>query len=273
MRLFTQLCSRRVLSTFQRSHAPSSLRLYPLSPTTRFFSSNHHHLQRWVRHPQTNGGPQKKGFLKFLDNVSPNAIFTGILAINGVVFVMWYMSGQRLQHQRDPSALKWMFQNFACSWAHVKAGRVWTLVTNCFSHKDAAHILFNGLTFYFMAKPVLHMLGSRHFVILYLGSGIVSNLISIGFSNIIEGRDNPSIGASACNYSVISFLACVAPKMTFQFYGIIPVPAWLAVSGIFAYDTYSTVSKNRTETNTVGHVAGLLCGIGYFLFRRNRMFL
>ena len=32
--------------------------------------------------------------------------------------------------------------------------------------------------------------------------------------------------------------------MTFQLYGIIPIPAWLVVSGIFAYDTYSTVAKN-----------------------------
>jgi hypothetical protein len=29
--------------------------------------------------------------------------------------------------------------------------------------------------------------------------------------------------------------------MTFQLYGIIPIPAWLVVSGIFAYDSYSTI--------------------------------
>lgn len=46
----------------------------------------------------------------------------------------------------------------------------WTLVTSCFSHKDISHILFNGFTFYFMARPVLHILGSGQFLILYLGS-------------------------------------------------------------------------------------------------------
>lgn len=30
--------------------------------------------------------------------------------------------------------------------------------------------------------------------------------------------------------------------MTFQLYGIIPIPAWLAVTGIFAYDTYSAIN-------------------------------
>jgi hypothetical protein len=44
-------------------------------------------------------------------------------------------------------------------------------------------------------------------------------------------------------YSVISLLACVAPTMTFQLYGIIPIPAWLAVTGLFSYDLYSTLSN------------------------------
>jgi len=44
-------------------------------------------------------------------------------------------------------------------------------------------------------------------------------------------------------YSIVSLLACVAPKMTFQLYGIIPIPAWLAVGGLFAYDFYSTMSR------------------------------
>ncbi|KAK2466498.1 hypothetical protein APHAL10511_002140 [Amanita phalloides] len=244
-----------------------------LRPGTRFFSSNRQFLQRWVRHPHDNHHPKKNGFLSFLDGIPQNTIFNGILVINGVVFAMWYMSSQRLERQRDASAYKWMFNNFVSSWAHVKAGHVWTLVTACFSHKDLAHILFNGFTFFFMAKPVLQMLGSGQFAVLYLGSGVVASLVSMAYSNLIVGRDKGSMGASASIYSTISFLACVAPRMTFQLYGIIPIPAWLVVSGIFAYDTYSTLTKNRTQTDTVGHIAGLLSGVGYFLFRRNRMFL
>ncbi|KAF8639991.1 hypothetical protein AX17_001237 [Amanita inopinata Kibby_2008] len=186
---------------------------------------------------------------------------------------MWYMASQKVQYQRDVAAYRWMVDNFITSWGHVKSGRIWTLVTSCFSHKDFAHILFNGFTFFFMAKPVLHMLGSGQFLLLYLGSGVAANLVSMGYSNILEGRDKGSIGASAAIYSVISFLACVAPRMTFRLYGIIPIPAWLVVTGIFAYDTYSTVAKNRSQIDTVGHVAGLASGVGYFLFRRSRMFL
>jgi hypothetical protein len=51
----------------------------------------------------------------------------------------------------------------------------------------------------------------------------------------------PLTSIAAAIYSIVSFLACVAPRMTFQLYGIIPIPAWLAVTGIFAYDTYSAI--------------------------------
>lgn len=44
-------------------------------------------------------------------------------------------------------------------------------------------------------------------------------------------------------FSITSLLACVAPTMRFHLYGIIPIPAWLAVSGLFAYDFYSTLSN------------------------------
>jgi len=60
--------------------------------------------------------------------------------------------------------------------------------------------------------------------------------------------------------------------MTFQLYGIIPIPAWLIVSGIFAYDSYTTIKDTSGSTDSVGHIGGLLAGVGYFLARRYRIF-
>lgn len=39
--------------------------------------------------------------------------------------------------------------------------------------------------------------------------------------------------------------------MTFQLYGIIPIPAWLVVSGIFAYDSYNTL-KDTVSREPIG---------------------
>ncbi|KAG6812659.1 hypothetical protein H0H92_001609 [Tricholoma furcatifolium] len=94
----------------------------------------------------------------------------------------------------------------------------------------------------------------------------------MGWHNLIKHRDMPALGASGAVYSVISFLACVAPRMTFMLYGIIPVPAWLAVAGVFAYDSYSAVYDKQKGTAVAAHVGGLLSGMAYFLARRFRVF-
>lgn len=44
-------------------------------------------------------------------------------------------------------------------------------------------------------------------------------------------------------YSIVSLFACVAPTAKFQLYGIVPVPAWILVTGLFSYDLYSTLSN------------------------------
>jgi len=217
----------------------------------------------------------RQPILGFLDRIPKDVVFWGIICINGVVFVMWSLSAQRMKQEGNPKSYKWMIDNFTDSWRNLSEGRVWTPLTSTFSHEGVGHILFNGFTFFFMARPVLSMLGSRRFLFLYLGGGLFSCLTSLVWNTgIKQNKDYASYGASGAIYSVVSFLACVAPKMTFLLYGIIPIPAWLAVGGIFAFDTYSTVHDValRKGTNTAGHVGGLLAGMGYFLTRRFRIF-
>lgn len=257
-----------------RHSQPSVLQVFRhRSFTPPFFSRSVRQLNsRPYPHRQFNQQPKKQPFLHFLDDIPRNTVFWTIITINGLVFVMWFMASQRVKQNRDYSSYKWMVDNFTDSWRNMSSGRIWTLATSCFSHEDVPHILFNGFTFFFMARPVLSILGSRRFIFLYMGGGIFANIASLAWSNFVKHRDNGSHGASAAIYSVVSFLACVAPRMTFQLYGIIPIPAWLAVTGIFAYDTYSAINDKRRTTDTAGHVAGLLAGVGYFLARRLWMF-
>lgn len=42
-------------------------------------------------------------------------------------------------------------------------------------------------------------------------------------------------------YSIVTFYACAAPRTTFLLFAIVPVPAWLCVSGLFLWDTYSSI--------------------------------
>ncbi|KAJ7638624.1 hypothetical protein FB45DRAFT_1023402 [Roridomyces roridus] len=154
-----------------------------------------------------------------------------------------------------------MQKHFKSNWRNLAEGRIWTLLTSQFTHsdRDYSHILFNGFTFYFMAPLTL--------------SGALAELGSIAYKNLWQrGRDPYSCGASAAIYSVLSFLAFSAPRMTLLVYGIIPVPIWLAVGGLFSYDLYRTAADTGGTTNTTAHIGGMLAGAGYFALRRFRRF-
>ncbi|KAL1676442.1 hypothetical protein EV122DRAFT_291837 [Schizophyllum commune] len=164
----------------------------------------------------------------------------------------------------DPSLLASMYKNWTGSWENLKAGRVWTLVTSAFSHSEMGHLFMNMFTFYFMGSAVAQMLGPKHFLTLYIFSAVTSCLGSIAWESYV-GRNSRGLGASGAIDAVLGFLACAAPRMTFMIYGIIPVPAWLAVGGFFAYDVYGTAMDNRPGVGTAAHVTGILTGIAWYL--------
>ncbi|CAK5275751.1 unnamed protein product [Mycena citricolor] len=165
-----------------------------------------------------------------------------------------------------------MRKHFYANWHNISSGRIWTLFTSMFTHNDSdvTHILFNGFTFYFMAPLVLQILGSRRFLFLYLGGGALSELFSIAYDQITTGRDRYSVGASGAIYSILSFLAFTEPRMTLLIYGIVPVPIWLTVTGLFSYETYLTAWDKAGTSNSSGHVGGILSGAGPW---DNRLYL
>ncbi|KAJ7086679.1 hypothetical protein C8R44DRAFT_820785 [Mycena epipterygia] len=240
------------------SRAPS-----PLQWPRRSFSSS---SSRRSHHP---------GYFRFLDDIPQNTVFWGIIGLNVGVFTMSWWARKKLEVERNPSMYIWMQKHFKTNWKNLSAGRIWTLFTSTFTHSDTdiSHILFNGFTFYFLAPLTLSILGSRQFIFLYLGGGAVAELGSIAYKNVFQqGRDPYACGASAAIYSVLSFLAFQSPGATLLLYAIVPVPIWLAVSGLFTYDIYRTAADKGGTTNTSAHVGGILAGAGYFFLRRFRIF-
>ncbi|RPD61898.1 hypothetical protein L226DRAFT_613256 [Lentinus tigrinus ALCF2SS1-7] len=220
-------------------------------------------------------GPWQR-FRQRIDAIPNNVIFWGIMGLNGLVFVSWNLAWIKYQSTGDPSSYLWMRKHFIATASSLSLDRCYTLLTSCFSHEDSMHLLFNGFTFYFMAPHVLGILGNVSFLGLYLGGGIVSSLVGIAWRNYTQkqgqAQRSGAHGASGAIYSVISFFACMAPNATFLLFGIIPMPAWAMVTGIFLYDGYSAVNHQRAGTDTAGHIGGLLAGIGYFLAKRFRIF-
>ncbi|CAE6353425.1 unnamed protein product [Rhizoctonia solani] len=230
-------------------------------------------IRRIARPPRSPfSGGNGSGFLeqwkRRIDRTNPDYIFYAILGVNGLVFLMWGWAQENLQKFRDPEPLRFMFKHFTTSWNNVLEGRIWTLLTACFSHEMTGHLLVNGMSFWFMAPPVMRMLGNSAFLALYLGGGIASSAFSLVWNAVVQHRGGNAHGASGAIYSVISLFACLFPNTTFLLFFIVPVPAWLCVSGIFAWDLYGSLRRRGGMTDSAGHVGGVLAGVAYFLRMR-----
>ncbi|KAJ8469280.1 hypothetical protein ONZ51_g9103 [Trametes cubensis] len=222
--------------------------------------------------PQGPQGPLQR--IRARINAIPSKyIFWGIIGLNGLVFASWQLAHIEYESTRDYSSLVWMRQNFIAAAENLKSGRWWTLVTCCFSHQDTTHLLFNGFAYYFTAPFILSLLGNVGFLGLYLGGGIVSSVAAIAWRNLTNPNAlTGSHGASGAIYAVTSFFACVAPNATFALFGVIPLPAWAFVSGIFLWDGYNALVPSGGRTDHAGHIGGLLSGIGFFIAKRLRIF-
>mgnify|MGYP003387439358 CR=1 FL=1 len=175
-------------------------------------------------------------------------VVNGIMIFNGVVFLGWYKS------ETDYRLRQFMFRNFTVSSDGIlKKFRLHTLLTSCFSHRDGMHLLFNGVCFYSFANTALAMLNPLQFAALFLGSGLVGNIVFlVPWSKILPrnfqsfqsryysrwygdllSTNRLGLGASGAVNGLIMWTVCTFPRSMLYIYGIVPVPAVVAGAGIF----------------------------------------
>jgi len=205
-------------------------------------------------------------FKRWFNNLPGQYVVYGILAINGVVYVGW-MYARDMFRAGQPEMYIQMCKNVLLSWQNIKEGRIWTIITSTFSHSGAAHFLLNAVTFFYMAPPVIQMLGNTSFLALYLIGGISCSVVSLLLNKSVRNRDGASNGASGAIFAVMTFFACVAPRTPFYLFFVVPVPAWAVVGGLFIWDGLSTITDRKTQVDGAGHVGGILAGLAYFVLK------
>ncbi|GAA5863302.1 hypothetical protein JCM3774_000849 [Rhodotorula dairenensis] len=207
------------------------------------------------------------------DSIPAMWIVGTLIALNLAVFAAWNYGYQLAQRFRDASWIRFLQRNFTTSWTNFTQGRVWTLATSAFSHEGTSHILVNMASLFFMAPAVISVLGNSGFLALYFFAGITSSTVSLLFNHFVN-RQNPNYaahGASGATYGAISFFAAAFPRETFLLFFVVPVPAWLCVSGIFAWDLYNGLFRRGGMTDSAGHVGGMLAGVLFFLRKVGRV--
>ena len=128
-------------------------------------------------------------------------------------------------------------------------------------HADLTHLFFNMFTLYFFADVVVYALGSINFILIYVASLIVGNLLSFYFHK--DEYWYSAIGASGAVTGILYAAILLRPDMSlYMFFVPIPIPGYLFGIGYLLYSIYGM--KNRV--GNIGHDAHFGGAIGgYFL--------
>jgi len=156
-------------------------------------------------------------------------------------------------------------QYLALSRATVMA-EPWTILTSMFTHMDFMHLLANMITLYFYGSFLNRITGTRTFLWIYFGGGLLSALAVL----LLSGPMSFTIGASGAVFALGGALAVLVPMLKVFIFPIpVPMPLWVAILIGFLLLAFIP------DVSWQGHLGGLLFGLaaGWYLRGRLRVVL
>lgn len=157
-------------------------------------------------------------------------------------------------------------------------GHVWTPFTYMFVHGSVGHILLNSMMLWFAGKRVQDLYGPRHFVLIYVLSGLIGAALQIVLSAYVLHEPSISlIGASASVMGLIFAYAIAMPReeVTMLLAFVIPVrfSLWglakflLITNSLFAilavFNQLPDWLSGGSQVAYFAHVGGALAGWYY----------
>jgi len=152
------------------------------------------------------------------------------------------------------------FEKYKFNTGAVRRGEQIRLLTSGFLHVNTAHLFFNMLTLYFFAAIVVGLLGTVSFLIIYLGSLILGNLLSFYFHK--DDYNYTAVGASGAVSGILYSAILLQPGMSlYMFFIPIPIPAYIFGIGYLLYSIYGM----RAQNDNIGHDAHFGGAIGGYV--------
>jgi len=152
------------------------------------------------------------------------------------------------------------FEKFKFNIAGILRGEQVRMFTSGFLHVDYSHLLFNMLTLYFFADVVIFEVGVTKFILIYLLSLIVGNLLSLYLHK--DEYHYSAVGASGAVMGVIYSAILLGPLTNTIYF----MPAWLFGLLYLFYSIYGM----RKRVGNIGHdahfggaIAGYLITIAF----------
>ncbi len=146
--------------------------------------------------------------------------------------------------------------------------RPWTILTSMFVHDGFFHIFANMFTLFFFGSSLQRLVGSRRFLLIYFGGGILGGILFI----LLGPQFSIAVGASGAVFALGGALAVMRPNLRVMIFPIpAPMPLWIAVIGIFVILTVLPMANILSRIAWEAHLGGMLFGLGAgYLFRGRR---
>jgi membrane associated rhomboid family serine protease len=148
----------------------------------------------------------------------------------------------------------------------LKRGFLWQIFTYLFVHGSVAHVLLNMLALFFMGPETERAIGTRHFVALYLVSGMLGGL---GWLLLSDAPWAVCVGASGAVFGVIAAFAALFPNrpITLLVFYVLPVTmkAWVLAAVLAATELMFLLGSVSGGIAYAAHLAGGVAGYVYTL--------
>jgi membrane associated rhomboid family serine protease len=152
------------------------------------------------------------------------------------------------------------FNKYKFEVASIKAGDKIRVLSSAFLHVDTTHLFVNMLTLYFFASSVINYVGTGGFLLVYFGSLLLGNLLSLQFHK--NENNYTAVGASGAVVGVLYAAILLQPDMMLGLFFIIPIPAYVFGIGYLFYSIWAMKAR-RDNIGHDAHFGGAMGG--YFI--------
>jgi len=157
------------------------------------------------------------------------------------------------------------FEKYKFNIAGIRRGEQVRMFTSGFLHVDFSHLLFNMLTLFFFADVVINRIGTGKFVLIYILSLLVGNMLSFFFHK--EEYHYSAVGASGAVTGILYSAILFNPDMgLYLFFIPIAIPAWIFGILYLLYSIYGMKSRLGNighDAHFGGAIAGYILSIAF----------
>ncbi|MBE8728186.1 rhomboid family intramembrane serine protease [Flavobacterium hungaricum] len=153
----------------------------------------------------------------------------------------------------------YFFRKYEFHIGSIRSGEQIRMLSSGFLHVDMMHLFFNMLTLWFFASDVINNLGNVSFLLIYFGSLIFGNLLTMVFHK--NDYSYRAVGASGAVTGVLYAAILLSPGKDVCLYFFLCIPGFIFAILYLLYSIYGMKAQN----DNIGHTAHFGGAIGGYL--------